>query len=81
MNQHTNYTHPELVQLARFLRSQTTTVPEEVRGKMQEMINVHSFTRAQKQFIADHANRWSQRSKVAVRSILIANIPSASHVN
>lgn len=67
---HPHYTHPELVQLARFLRSQTTTVCAEVRAQMQELINVRSFTRAQKQFVADHANRWSQRSGISVRSIL-----------
>lgn len=75
---HAHYTHPELVQLARFLRSQTTTVSEEVRAKMQEMINVRSFNRAQKQFIADHAHRWSQRTKIDVRSVLTASVPQST---
>lgn len=75
---HLIYTHPELVQLARFLRSQTTTVSEDIRIKMAEMINVRSFTRAQKQFIADHAHRWSQRTKIDVRSVLTAGVPQSA---
>lgn len=78
MNHSNHYTHSELVQLARFLRSQTGLVGEDVRAKMQELINVRSFTCEQKKYIADHANRWSQRSKIDVRSILTANLSSSS---
>lgn len=75
---HPHYTHPELVQLARFLRVQSN-VPAEVRDRVSELVNIRSFTCEQKKYIADHANRWSQRSKIDVRSILTANLASACH--
>lgn len=73
MNQHSVYSHPELVTLCRFLRSQTL-VPEDVRAKVASMINTRHFTCADKKYVADHAHRFSQRSGVSLRSILVANI-------
>lgn len=70
---HPNYSHPELVTLCRFLRSQTNLVPEDVRREVGTLINVRSFTCAQKKYVADHAHRFSQRSGVTVRSILVAS--------
>lgn len=70
---HPNYTHPELVQLARFLRVQTS-VPADVRDRLHGMISARTFTCEQKKYVADHAHRWSQRSKIDVRLILSANL-------